>query len=177
MRLLKLLAVAALAALVTLSSAHAEDKKTVAMKVGDAIALRDALKAAVGTHDKIIGQGTSSQAVAPNQLYDIDATARWTLNDDILALNTVLDGVDLTEKQLRDAIIKDNGGAPLPTKAADLTSQQQKLIKDFNDKIFDLRDSPRDFPALAHIKRGDLKEAMPGDITVPMERAGILDRQ
>jgi hypothetical protein len=163
--------------------AQAQDQKVqqpqsgAAMKVGDAIALRNALMAATGGHDKIVGQGTSTQTVAHAQLYDIDNNARWAMNDDIVALNTVLDGIDLTVKQLRDDVVKHNGDAPFPAKDSDWTLQQQRLMKKFNDDYAALMASTRDFPALTHVKRGDFHEPLPGEAIVPMEQAGIIDRQ
>lgn len=159
-----------------LSPAHADDKKTAPMKVGDAIALRNALMVAVGGHDKIVGQGTSTQSVAHAQLYDIDRNARWNMNDDIIALNTVLIGVDADVKQMRDAAVKANGDAPFPDETKDQTPAQRMLMKKFNDDYAALMNTGRDFPALAHVKRDDFKEAMPGEVIVPMEQAGLIDK-
>ncbi len=147
--------------------------KTESITVAKAIALRNALVAATGLHDKIVGQG-ASQAAA-RVMYEIDSTARWALNDDINALTSMLGGVDKTLNEMRAQMITNNGGVPLPDKAEDQSVAQKKLLQKFNDDFQALMNTSRDVAVLFHVRRGDFKEPLPGEIIAPMQQAGIID--
>lgn len=147
--------------------------KTETITVGKAIALRNALINATGYHDKVVGQG-ASQSMA-RVMYDIESTARWALNDDINALTPMLIGIDKTLNEMRAKLVADNGGTPLPDKADDQTLDQRKLLQKFNDDFQALQNSSRDVPALFHVRRGDFKEPLPGEVITAMLQAGIID--
>jgi hypothetical protein len=149
------------------------DAKTESIVISKAITLRNALVIVTGPHEKVVGQG-ASQSIA-RVLYEIDATARWALNDDLNALNAMLGGVDKTLNEMRQKLITDNGGVPLPEKAEDQTVEQKRLLQKFNDDYLELTSSTREVAALFHVRRSDFKEPIQGDAMSIMLQAGIID--
>ena len=157
--------------LVLCQSASADDKKPTPVKISDVIMLRNALIAATGGHDKIVGQNT----IAHNQLYDIDNNARWAMNDDIQILTPLITAIDKTIQEIRTKALAANNGAPIPDKVDEQTSAQKILVQKFNEDYVALLNQTRELPALTHIKRADFKEPLPSEIIVPLQQAGIID--
>jgi hypothetical protein len=144
-------------------SANPPAAQTEQIQVKKALAMHNQLILLTGLHDVIVGS-SNAKSVA-RVMYDIEPRARDHLNDDIAALNALLEP---TQKTVNDFIkqANDANGAQLPD--ADLSPKQKELAKKRDDAVNDIMDSMKPVAVLIHILRGDLKEPVPGEVVTPL---------
>lgn len=145
-------------------SDHPPPAHTELIQVSKAVAMRNALTLLTGVHDVIIGRG-DNKSVA-RVMYEIEPLARDHLNDDIAALNALMEPTQKTINDFIKQATDANGGQPLPD--ADLSPTQKTIQRTLNGKVQEIMDSMKLVAALVHISRGNLKEPVPGEIEVPL---------
>ena len=146
------------------ASTNPPPAQTELIRVSKAVAMRNALMLLTGVHDVIIGRGDNKNVA--RVMYEIEPLARDHLNDDIAALNALLEPTQKTLNDFAKQASDSNGGQPLPD--ADLSPAQKSIQRTLNGKVQEIMDSMKLVAALVHISRGNLKEPVPGEIEVPL---------
>ena len=146
--------------------------QTEQIQVRKAIALANAIAAVTGLHEEIVGQGANQRSVM--MPYNLSADTRWSLTDDLSALNAMIETAQKVQKQLvADAEAKapddaKDAAGHLKAKKDAVLDAAGKVVVDavaspeqtaLNDELQKIMDSERPVAKLFHVKRADLKLA------------------
>lgn len=161
-KIFRIVAVAFLLIAPTIVSAQSAPAETEMIVVSKAYDLLNALNAATGNHDIVVGQGANERVVQVP--YKLSGDTVWLMTDNITNLRKFWNTVQETMKSLTAQAEAKNGGPLKPLKeavldgtrvvAAEVASPEQIAL---TAELQKLLDSQKPIPKLFRVKRAEWK--------------------